>query len=273
MDFNDTEYNVYLYDGHGHSNASDGLHKPEHIIDSAVHKGLSIIGLSDHNVVSNIPRFLDYTDKINKHKHIILPIPAVEISTTQGDLLVTIPDRDHAENFLTKYKKPQRRPNPSELIEEYIDQYNAIIIFPHPEVAYLKGLKLDYIEKLLHKIPQPYHKNIGIEVYNWMSQAFFWKRAKQEKGIHNYNKALKLSPFSFTDYHQAHHVGNGSTAVYMKDLTAKEYINAVQNRRTSPYNTSNRGISEYMQIVKAALIAEGLTHFGNRQFRVPKSHN
>jgi hypothetical protein len=273
MHVNKSEYTAYLYDGHGHSNASDGLHKPEDIIDSAIEKGLQIIGLSDHNVVSNIPRFLDYTDKINKHKHIILPIPAVEMSTNQGDLLVTIPDRNHAENFISKYKKPQKRPNPSELIEEYIDEYNAIIIFPHPEIAHLKGIELDYIEDLLLKIPSHYHKNIGIEVYNWMSQAFFWKRAKQEKSIHNFNKILKLAPFSFTDYHAAHHVGNGSTAIYMKNLSAAEYIDAVQNRRTSPYNTSNRGISEYLQIVKAAVIAEGLTRFANRQFRVPRTNN
>ncbi len=271
MQINNAQYNVYLYDGHGHSNASDGLNKPEQIIDIAVKKGLQIIGLSDHNVISNLPRFLDYADKINKHKMIILPIPAVEISTTLGDLLVTIPDRPHAENFIANFKKPPRRPTPSELIEEYIDSYNAIIIFPHPEVAPLKGISLQNIEDLLSKIPPRYHKNIGIEVYNWMCQAFFWKRAKQEKGIHNYNTSLKLAPFSFTDYHEAHHVGNGNTAVYMNELTSKAYIEAVQEKRTSPYAVSNRSFSEYVQIMKAALIAEGLTHFGNRQFRVPRS--
>ncbi len=271
MQINNAHYSVYIYDGHGHSNASDGLHSPEQIVDMAMRKGLQIIGLSDHNVVVNIPRFLDYTDKINQHKMTILPIAGVELSTTQGDLLVTIPDRHHLDNFLTHYKKPQRRPSPSELIEEYIDNYNAIIIFPHPEIAHHKGISLEYIEQVLVKIPQRYHKNIGIEVYNWMCQAFFWKRAKQERGIHTHNQILKLAPFSFTDYHAAYHVGNGNTAVYMSELSTEAYIDAVQHRRTAPHNTSNRGLSEYMQIVKAAVIAESLTRFGNRHFRVPKS--
>lgn len=271
MHLNEAEYNSYLYDGHGHSTASDGINSPEEIIDQAINKGLSIIGLSDHNVVTNIPRFLEYSDKINKNEQIILPIPAVEFSTSQGDLLITIPNRDDAENFLLNYTKPHKRPNPIELIEENIDKYNAIVIFPHPEVAYLKGISLNYIEEVLEKIPKHYHKNIGIEIYNWMSQAFFWKRSKQEKGIHNYNQLLKLASFSFTDYHSANHVGNGSTAVYMKELSSQSFIEAVQNRQTSPYNTSTRGISEYIQIVKTALIAEGISRFSNRQFRVPKS--
>ncbi len=270
MQINKTEYNVYLYDGHGHSTASDGLSNPEDIIDTAVKKGLQIVGLSDHNVITNLPRFLDYADKINRNGIKILPVPAVELSTTQGDLLITIPDRDQAENFLSRYNKPAKRPHPTEVIEDYIDTYNAIIIIPHPEVAHLKGISLAYLEHLLEKIPARYHNHIGIEVYNWMSQAFFWKRAKQEKNIHNSNKILKLAPFSFTDYHLAHHVGNGNTAVYMKNLTSHDYIDAVENRRISPHNTSNRGISEYVEIVKSVVVAESLTYLTNRQFRVPK---
>lgn len=273
MQFNSSEYKAFLYDGHGHSTASDGLHTPEQIIDLALKKELQIIGLSDHNIITNIPRFLAHADKINAHTKKILPIPSVEISTSKGDLLVTIPDRDKAENFLTHFKKPTKRPNPLEIIEEYIDTYNAIIIFPHPEITYVNGFKLNTIEEILEKTSKKYHKNLGLEVYNWMSQAFFWERAKKEKGLHNYNKVLGLSPFSFTDYHAAFHIGNGSTTVYMKELSSSEFIHAVQERRTAPFRMSNRGFGEYMEIIKATLIAESLSRLRKKQFHVPRTRS
>lgn len=260
---------MYAYDGHGHSTASDGLHEPEKIIDVAIAKGLQIVGLSDHNVVSNLPRFLDYADKINKHETRILPIPGVEISTTKGHLLVSLPIREKAEEFIQDYKKPVHRPHPYEIIHEYIEKYEAIIVFVHPDII-LHGITTEFIEKLLDRLPHRMHKNVGIEVYNWMAQALFWSRAHEEHDIHVKNHILELAPFSFTDYHSAYHVGNGSTAVFMQDLTEDEFVKAVHSRRTSPLNTSNRGISEYLEIVKATLAAEALSRTTRRSFHIPK---
>ncbi len=260
---------MFVYDGHGHSTASDGLHEPEKIIDVAVAKGLQIVGLSDHNLVSKLPRFLDYADKINSHSMKILPIPGIEISTTKGHMLVSLPIRKKAEEFIAHYKKPNKRPQPLDLIEEYIEQYDAIIVFVHPDIV-LHGLKTDYIEQLLTKIPKHLHKNIGIEVYNWMAQALFWSRSKEENEIHSRNHIFNLAPFSFTDYHSAYHVGNGSTAVYMKSLTEEEFLKAIQERRTSPLNTSNRGMTEYVEIVKATLAAEAMSRLSRRDFHIAK---
>jgi hypothetical protein len=267
---NFTDYMPFLYDGHGHSKASDGLHSPEKIIDKAVQKGLNIIGLSDHNVVDSLPRFLNHADKINKHETIILPIASVEMSTLYGDMLVAIPDRDHAENFISKYKKPSRRPEPLEIIEEYITKYNAIIILLHPETPYVNCFKLEYIEKMLAKLPSHYHKNLGIEVYNWMMQAFFWHRKKRENTIHKKNHSFKLAPFSFTDYHSANNVGNGSTTVFMHKLDSASFIEAVQNRRTAPHTTNKRNFSESIETIRMSLVAEGLSRFTNRDFHIPK---
>lgn len=270
MHLNTTGLHMFAYDGHGHSTGSDGLHEPEKIIDMAIAKGLQIVGLSDHNVVSKLPRFLDYADKINSRGTKILPIPGIEISTNKGHLLVTLPIREKAEEFISNFKKFTKKPHPAELIEEYVQQYNAIVIFVHPDLV-LHGFKLDYIETLVSKIPERYHKNLGIEIYNWMAQALFWSRREEEKRIHSRNHLMKLSPFSFTDYHSAYHVGNGSTAVYMKSLSEQSFVEAVHHSRTAPLNTSNRGISEYLQIVKATLAAEALSRTTRKTFHIPKS--
>jgi len=261
---------MYAYDGHGHSTGSDGLHEPEKIIDMAVAKGLQIVGLSDHNGVSKLPRFLDYADKINTKHLKILPVPGIEISTNKGHLLVTLPIREKAEEFITNFKKFTKKPHPAELIEEYVRQYDAIIVFVHPDLV-LHGFKLDYIESLLSKIPKHFHKNIGIEVYNWMAQVMFWSRPEKENQIHALNHKLKLAPFSFSDYHSANHVGNGSTAMYMKSLTENAFVEAVHHRRTAPLNTCNRGIGEYLQIVKATLSAGALSHTTRNTFHIPKN--
>jgi PHP family Zn ribbon phosphoesterase len=261
---------MYSYDGHGHSTASDGLHEPEKIIDVAVSKGLNIIGLSDHNIVSKLPRFLDYADKINQHGMKILPIPGVEISTTKGHLLITIPDRKNADEFIHNFKKPSKRPQPLEIIEEYIHQYDAIVIFVHPELL-LHGLKVDYIEELIGKIPHGLHKNLGIEVYNWMSQAVFWSRSKEERQIHKRNHLLNLATFSFTDYHSAYNVGNGSTALYMRDLSSEEFSKAIKERRTAPLNISSRGAKEYFEIAKTTLAAEVYGRTNKHNFHIPKT--
>lgn len=265
------KFKSYIYDGHGHSTASDGMHSPEKIIDMAIIRGLNIIGLSDHNLISNLPAFLEYADKINKHEQKILAIPSVEISTTKGDLLVAIPDRNKADDFLRYYKKPSKRFHPLEIIEEYITRFNAITVFLHPNVSYVNGFKVSEIEKTLEQLPQRLHKNIGIEVYNWMTQAFFWNRQKIEQALHKKNFTLGLAPFSFTDYHSAYHVGNGSTQMQMSELTSQQFIEAVQNRRTAPLAISKRSATEYLSIVKATLIAESLSRFGHRNFRVPKN--
>ncbi|MDQ3239013.1 MAG: PHP domain-containing protein [bacterium] len=268
---NHTKYAPYIYDGHGHSNHSDGLHSPSQIIDHAIKKGLNIIGLSDHNVISGLTEFLKHSDHINRHENVILPIPSIEISTSLGDLLVAIPDRHMAENFISQYKKPKRRFDPMEIIEEYITNYNAIIIFLHPESPYVNCFSLNSIQKLLDKIPISFHKNIGIEIYNWMMQVFFWQRKRKEVIIHQHNHNFNLAAFSFTDYHSATHVGKGSTTMYMTDLSSNSFIDAIQNRRTTPYSINKRDLTQSFETLSISIVAEGLSRFMGRDFHVPKN--
>jgi hypothetical protein len=258
----------YIYDGHGHSTASDGLHTPERILDEAVRKGVTIVGLSDHNVTTNLPRFLEYADKLNRDEVKVLPIPSIEIRSTDGDMLVAIANRDKAENFIIEYKKPRKPLHSVEVIEHFIDRYNAIVIILHPELSYVKGLSVERIDELLTIIPPRYHKNMGIEVHNWMTQAFFWNRAKTEKKLRKENGRFNLAVFSFTDYHDARHVGNGSTEIQMTDLSSDAFITAIQNRQTAPYTKSNQSLQEFLEIARASLSAEAISRLSKRDFHV-----
>jgi len=264
------ELHSYLYDGHGHSTASDGMHSAQKIIEYAIKNNLDIVGLSDHNVTTNLQAFLEYADKVNSKGVKILPIPSIEISTTHGDLLVAIPDRNKADNFMVDYKKPSHRPYPLEIIEDYIAKYNAIIVFLHPNVDYVNGFKLPEIQKILEHIPKRLHKNLGIEIYNWMTQVFFWKRQQEENEIHKHSFSFGLAPFSFTDYHIASHVGKGNTELKMAELSSDEFTEAIKQRRVAPHSISNRSLPEYLEIIKASIAAEGLAKFNSRKFHVPK---
>lgn len=68
---------------------------PEKIIDKAVEHGLSVISITDHNEIGNIPAALDYAKDKN-----ILVVPGVELSTSQGHFLVYFETYDNIRSFI-----------------------------------------------------------------------------------------------------------------------------------------------------------------------------
>lgn len=68
---------------------------PKNIIDQAIEEGISIISITDHNEIGNIPDALDYS----KDKDILV-IPGVELSTSQGHLLVYFETYEKIRSFI-----------------------------------------------------------------------------------------------------------------------------------------------------------------------------
>jgi DNA repair ATPase RecN/histidinol phosphatase-like PHP family hydrolase len=78
----DLHIHSYGFDD-GSFDVKDSSMTPENIVDTAISNSLSIISITDHNEINNVKKALDYS--VGKN---ILVIPGIEVSTTQGHLLV-----------------------------------------------------------------------------------------------------------------------------------------------------------------------------------------
>ncbi len=77
------DLHIHSYGTMGSYDVTDQANTPEAIVDTAITKGLKIISITDHNQILNSIRAVQYS--VGKE---ILVIPGIEVSTTQGHLLV-----------------------------------------------------------------------------------------------------------------------------------------------------------------------------------------
>lgn len=83
-DFVRADLHIHSYGGQdGSFDVDDTGMTPENIVDTALEKNLSIISITDHNEINNSKVAIDYSNGKN-----IIVIPGIEVSTTQGHLLV-----------------------------------------------------------------------------------------------------------------------------------------------------------------------------------------
>lgn len=68
---------------------------PERIIDEAISENISVISITDHNEIGNIPAALEYASGKN-----ILVVPGVELSTSQGHFLVYFETYEKIRSFI-----------------------------------------------------------------------------------------------------------------------------------------------------------------------------
>ena len=105
------------FDLHIHSNYSDGKADVKEIIKAAKRRGLDGIALTDHDTTRGISAARKY---IHEQKIDLVLIPGVEVSTSEGHLLV-----------LGVEEPPQRKRSPEETIEAAHDM-GGITDVPHP---------------------------------------------------------------------------------------------------------------------------------------------
>jgi energy-coupling factor transporter ATP-binding protein EcfA2 len=77
------DLHIHSFGRYASYDVTDSEMTPDRIIDEALKENISIISITDHNEIGNIPAALEYA--IGKN---ILVIPGVELSTSQGHLLV-----------------------------------------------------------------------------------------------------------------------------------------------------------------------------------------
>jgi len=77
------DLHIHSYGDFGSYDVEDTTMTPNAIVDTAIDKNLNVISITDHNEIQNSYTAIEYAKGKN-----ILVIPGVEISTTQGHLLV-----------------------------------------------------------------------------------------------------------------------------------------------------------------------------------------
>lgn len=80
------DLHIHSYGDNGSPDVTDATHTPERIVETAIAQGLKVISITDHNKVGNCETALSYAQGKD-----ILVIPGVELSTSQGHLLLYAP--------------------------------------------------------------------------------------------------------------------------------------------------------------------------------------
>jgi len=213
------------FDLHIHSTYSDGHADVKEIIKAAKRRGLDGIALTDHDTMRGIPAARRY---IKEQKLDLILIPGIEVTTSEGHLLVLGVD-----------KAPEKKLSPEETIETAHD-LGGIADVPHPYHPFRHAIG---------RIPDA----DAVEVYN--SKHLFGLangRAKFEA------KRRGMSMVAGSDSHFADTVGLGVTEIEADNVDGVlEAIRAGQTKilgkRTPPrFFIGNTVTYIYRAIVKNA---------------------
>jgi len=103
--FRRADLHIHSFGDGGSYDVDDTGMTPEGIVDTAIAENLQVIAITDHNAVGNVRRAVKYSEGKP-----ILVVPGVELSTSEGHLLVYCPTPEKLEGFYGKLKiSPDKR--------------------------------------------------------------------------------------------------------------------------------------------------------------------
>lgn len=95
--FRRADLHIHSFGDGGSYDVTDATMTPERIVDTAIAERLDIIAITDHNQIANTRLALKHAASKN-----LLVVPGVELSTTQGHLLVYFETADQLDRFFGK---------------------------------------------------------------------------------------------------------------------------------------------------------------------------
>lgn len=95
--FRRADLHIHSYGPGGSYDVTDSTMTPEAIVDRALAENLQVIAIADHNAIGNIRAAIAHAS--GRH---ILVVPAVELSTQQGHMLIYCPTIEKMEGFYGK---------------------------------------------------------------------------------------------------------------------------------------------------------------------------
>jgi ABC-type lipoprotein export system ATPase subunit/histidinol phosphatase-like PHP family hydrolase len=140
------DLHIHSYGQFGSFDVTDTTMTPQAIVDTAIEKGLKIISIADHNEINNSYLAIDYA----KDKDILV-LPGIEVTTTQGHLLVYFETFENLRSFFGHLKVVKESNNPTDgslpriikslttqgIVEclNFANHYNGFGILAHIEVG------------------------------------------------------------------------------------------------------------------------------------------
>lgn len=127
------DLHIHSFGEFGSYDVSDHTMTPEAIVDKAIEKGLSIISITDHNEIQNASTAINYA-----YGKDILVIPGIEVSTTQGHLLLYFETFKNLRDFFGKLTINEYKTTCQQGIVECLDlalQNNGFGILAHIELG------------------------------------------------------------------------------------------------------------------------------------------
>ncbi|WP_069661309.1 TrlF family AAA-like ATPase [Arcticibacter eurypsychrophilus] len=164
------DMHIHSFGDEGSFDVTDNTMTPENIVDTAIQKKLSIIAITDHNEVGNVKRAVKHAEGKD-----LIVIPGIEISTTQGHLLIYFENYLNLRNFFGKLTIAQNRETCSQGISECLTlagHFGGIGILAHIELG-------SGFEKVINRFGPPMeeiivHPNLwGLEISDKDSVNFY----------------------------------------------------------------------------------------------------
>lgn len=206
------DLHVHSYGLTGSLDVQDELMTPSNIIDKAAEEGISIISITDHNSIGNINKAIEYSVTKN-----ILVIPGVELSTTQGHLLLYFPSLDSITKFYGKLDISSNKEMCNHTIAQCLDlarNYDGIGILAHIDSdagfeIYINGYTPFKEEIVLHENLFGFEIS-KIENLKWFTdndenkerKHFIAKRRQKynEESTHDLAKVMSSDAHSFENF-------------------------------------------------------------------------
>lgn len=126
------DLHIHSFGDFGSYDVTDINMTPEAIVDTSIEKSINIISVTDHNEIHNCISAVMYS----KEKEILV-IPGIEVSTTQGHLLLYFETVKNLRDFYGKLNISEDKKTCQEGIVQclnYAEQYNGIGILAHIEL-------------------------------------------------------------------------------------------------------------------------------------------
>src|SRR5260221_9399526 len=123
------DLHVHSYGAGGSFEVTDSSMTPENIVDTAIAKGISLVAITDHNEIENVKVALAHADGKD-----VLVIPGIEVSTTQGHLLLYFETYEALRKFHGKLEIDSSKERCSAGITHCLDladQFGGIGILAH----------------------------------------------------------------------------------------------------------------------------------------------
>lgn len=127
--FYKADLHIHSFGATGSFDVTDTSNTPQNIVDTAICKGLKVISITDHNEIINSLTAIDYANGKD-----ILVIPGIEVSTTQGHLLLYFESFELLRQFYGNLTFNEDKSICNQSITEclnYAERYQGIGVLAH----------------------------------------------------------------------------------------------------------------------------------------------